>query len=92
MSSFLILCADVPSSASHQVLERSAEDEFGAKDYRTSLKLKTDHTARPLWVVRCCCLGERVLREPSTSLGDHIALLSVNVCTNRKLGRLSSHL
>ncbi len=31
--------------------EKTVEDEFGAKDYRNSLALKTDHNARPLWVV-----------------------------------------
>lgn len=25
-------------------------DEFGAKDYRHEMKLKSDHTSRPLWV------------------------------------------
>lgn len=27
------------------------EDEFGAKDYRSQMALKTDHESRPLWVV-----------------------------------------
>lgn len=27
------------------------EDEFGAKDYRSQMSLKTDHSSRPLWVV-----------------------------------------
>lgn len=26
------------------------EDEFGAKDYRSQMQLKTDHAVRPLWV------------------------------------------
>ncbi|XP_060852417.1 general transcription and DNA repair factor IIH helicase subunit XPB [Rhopalosiphum padi] len=28
----------------------SVEDEFGAKDYRSQMNLKTDHASRPLWV------------------------------------------
>lgn len=32
--------------------ESAIEDEFGAKDYRSQMILKTDCTSRPLWVVR----------------------------------------
>lgn len=28
----------------------SVEDDFGAKDYRSQMNLKTDHASRPLWV------------------------------------------
>ncbi|XP_071102202.1 general transcription and DNA repair factor IIH helicase/translocase subunit XPB-like isoform X1 [Haliotis cracherodii] len=41
---------DIATVASKQVEERSAEDEFGAKDYRKLLELKLDHNSRPLWV------------------------------------------
>ncbi|XP_041366726.1 general transcription and DNA repair factor IIH helicase subunit XPB-like [Gigantopelta aegis] len=41
---------EAPSIAGKQVSEKSQEDEFGAKDYRTVLKLKDDHNSRPLWV------------------------------------------
>ncbi|XP_067890864.1 general transcription and DNA repair factor IIH helicase/translocase subunit XPB [Heterodontus francisci] len=41
----------VPSAAGKQV-EQSVvkEDEYGAKDYRTLMNLKEDHSSRPLWV------------------------------------------
>uniref|UniRef100_A0A146LTX2 General transcription and DNA repair factor IIH helicase/translocase subunit XPB n=4 Tax=Lygus hesperus TaxID=30085 RepID=A0A146LTX2_LYGHE len=44
----------VPGAAKKNV-ENSAdtsalEDEYGAKDYRTVLQMKTDHSTRPLWV------------------------------------------
>jgi hypothetical protein len=29
------------------------EDEYGAKDYRSQMFLKSDHESRPLWVVSC---------------------------------------
>ena len=29
----------------------AAEDEYGAKDYRSQLILKPDNASRPLWVV-----------------------------------------
>lgn len=32
--------------------ESAIEDEFGAKDYRSQMILKTDNTSRPLWVVK----------------------------------------
>uniref|UniRef100_A0A0L8FP89 General transcription and DNA repair factor IIH helicase/translocase subunit XPB n=1 Tax=Octopus bimaculoides TaxID=37653 RepID=A0A0L8FP89_OCTBM len=41
---------DVPAVAAAKVEEKSNEDEFGAKDYRKILELKTDHSSRPLWV------------------------------------------
>ncbi|CAI9741644.1 general transcription and DNA repair factor IIH helicase subunit XPB-like [Octopus vulgaris] len=41
---------DVPAVAAARVEEKSNEDEFGAKDYRKILELKTDHSSRPLWV------------------------------------------
>lgn len=28
----------------------SKTDEFGAKDYRSEMKLKPDHVSRPVWV------------------------------------------
>ncbi|XP_043934174.1 LOW QUALITY PROTEIN: general transcription and DNA repair factor IIH helicase subunit XPB [Protopterus annectens] len=41
----------VPSAAGKQVEESGTKvDEYGAKDYRSLLGLKGDHTARPLWV------------------------------------------
>ncbi|XP_067843062.1 general transcription and DNA repair factor IIH helicase/translocase subunit XPB [Heptranchias perlo] len=41
----------VPSAAGKQV-EQSVvkEDEYGAKDYRTQMNLKDDHSSRPLWM------------------------------------------
>lgn len=43
--------SDVPASASRQVAgDDSVEDEFGAKDYRSQMILKPDHSARPLWL------------------------------------------
>ncbi|XP_072436134.1 general transcription and DNA repair factor IIH helicase/translocase subunit XPB [Chiloscyllium punctatum] len=41
----------VPSAAGKQVEQTLVkEDEYGAKDYRTLMSLKEDHTSRPLWV------------------------------------------
>ncbi|XP_060684197.1 general transcription and DNA repair factor IIH helicase subunit XPB [Hemiscyllium ocellatum] len=41
----------VPSAAGKQVEQALVkEDEYGAKDYRTLMSLKEDHTSRPLWV------------------------------------------
>lgn len=40
----------IPPSACKQVTENSVEDDYGAKDYRAELQLKTDHKSRPLWV------------------------------------------
>lgn len=42
----------VPSAAGKQVEDSSIKlDEYGAKDYRSQMLLKTDHSSRPLWVV-----------------------------------------
>ncbi|XP_072324778.1 general transcription and DNA repair factor IIH helicase/translocase subunit XPB isoform X3 [Scyliorhinus torazame] len=41
----------VPSAAGKQVEQAVVkEDEYGAKDYRTLMNLKEDHSSRPLWV------------------------------------------
>ena len=32
--------------------EKALEDEYGAKDYRSQMQLKSDYMSRPLWVVR----------------------------------------
>ncbi|VDN04968.1 unnamed protein product [Thelazia callipaeda] len=43
----------VPKAASNSLenqIVTSRVDEFGAKDYRHEMKLKSDHEARPLWV------------------------------------------
>lgn len=43
----------IPSAAKKNVESEDqgvAEDEFGAKDYRSQMILKTDHESRPLWV------------------------------------------
>lgn len=40
----------IPDAATRQVTETATEDEFGAKDYRKILEIKTDHSSRPLWV------------------------------------------
>lgn len=41
---------EVPAAASQKLSEVSAEDEFGAKDYRSQMQLRPDHASRPLWV------------------------------------------
>ncbi|MEJ1282155.1 general transcription and DNA repair factor IIH helicase subunit XPB [Cricetulus griseus] len=41
----------VPSAAGKQVDESGTKvDEYGAKDYRLQMPLKSDHASRPLWV------------------------------------------
>ncbi|XP_037075678.1 general transcription and DNA repair factor IIH helicase subunit XPB-like [Pollicipes pollicipes] len=42
----------VPDAAKHDAEKevQAAEDEFGAKDYRSQMLLKPDHVSRPLWV------------------------------------------
>ncbi|CAH7099910.1 general transcription and DNA repair factor IIH helicase subunit XPB [Phodopus roborovskii] len=41
----------VPSAAGKQVDESGTKlDEYGAKDYRQQMPLKSDHVSRPLWV------------------------------------------
>ena len=30
--------------------QATAEDEFGAKDFRSQMELRTDHESRPLWI------------------------------------------
>lgn len=45
--------AAVPGAAARDAEKNdqtSQEDEFGAKDYRSQMELKSDHTSRPLWV------------------------------------------
>ena len=57
-----MLCVTgIPDAATRNVEETAQEDEFGAKDYRSTLELKKDHNSRPLWVVGClleekCCV------------------------------------
>lgn len=44
----------IPDAAKNDVEKQDegvVEDEFGAKDYRSQMILKTDHGTRPLWVV-----------------------------------------
>uniref|UniRef100_A0A3B3UYH0 General transcription and DNA repair factor IIH helicase/translocase subunit XPB n=1 Tax=Poecilia latipinna TaxID=48699 RepID=A0A3B3UYH0_9TELE len=41
----------VPAAAGKQVDESGTKlDEYGAKDYRSQMQLKKDHSSRPLWV------------------------------------------
>ncbi|XP_033126893.1 general transcription and DNA repair factor IIH helicase subunit XPB-like isoform X2 [Anneissia japonica] len=40
----------IPEGAFKKVDEATKQDEYGAKDYRSVLKLKDDHGSRPLWV------------------------------------------
>ncbi|KAL6455930.1 hypothetical protein MHYP_G00357810 [Metynnis hypsauchen] len=41
----------IPTAAGKQVDESSTKvDEYGAKDYRSQMLLKNDHSSRPLWV------------------------------------------
>lgn len=45
----------VPDAAKNDVEKQdecALEDEFGAKDYRSQMILKSDCSSRPLWVVR----------------------------------------
>lgn len=45
----------VPDAAKNDVEKQdecAIEDEFGAKDYRSQMILKSDCSSRPLWVVR----------------------------------------
>jgi hypothetical protein len=48
------VAADIPKAASHNLEATEASsgrvDEFGAKDYRSEMRLKPDHASRPLWV------------------------------------------
>lgn len=43
----------IPTAASVDIEKggSAAEDEFGAKDYRSLMSLKPDHESRALWVV-----------------------------------------
>ena len=43
----------IPAAAKYDIEkhEPAAEDEFGAKDYRSQMELKPDHESRALWVV-----------------------------------------
>jgi hypothetical protein len=59
----LFVLDGIPSAAKKNVESEdqgAVEDEYGAKDYRTQMILKSDHESRPLWVVSCsdflCCL------------------------------------
>ncbi|XP_076361486.1 ATP-dependent DNA helicase hay isoform X2 [Tachypleus tridentatus] len=40
----------IPAVANQQLADESVEDDFGAKDYRSQMILRTDHVSRPLWV------------------------------------------
>ena len=53
----------IPAAAKYDIekQEPAAEDEFGAKDYRAQMSLKSDHASRALWVVS-------VSKEPLNSL------------------------
>jgi len=45
----------IPDAAKNDVEKQdqcTVEDEFGAKDYRSQMILKSDCSSRPLWVVR----------------------------------------
>ncbi|CAL8404058.1 unnamed protein product [Boreogadus saida] len=42
---------EIPAAAGKHVEESTTRlDEYGAKDYRTQMLLKNDHSSRPLWV------------------------------------------
>lgn len=43
---------NLPSVATKQIAMETPVDEHQAKDLRTILELKKDHSSRPLWVVR----------------------------------------
>lgn len=50
---FCLLHCLVPKAASRKAEDNESgalEDEFGAKDFRSTLQLKPDHASRPLWV------------------------------------------
>ena len=40
----------IASQQAESMVIHCPNDEFGAKDYRKQMNLKTDHTSRPLWV------------------------------------------
>ncbi|XP_053203628.1 general transcription and DNA repair factor IIH helicase subunit XPB-like [Panonychus citri] len=42
--------ASIPKAAGKQIVDDVLRDEFGAKDYRPDLELRSDADARPLWV------------------------------------------
>jgi len=59
----LFVLDGIPSAAKKSAEsedQAAVEDEYGAKDYRSQMILKSDHESRPLWVVSCseflCCL------------------------------------
>lgn len=50
----IFISKGIPNAAKKNVESEdqgAAEDEYGAKDYRSQMILKTDHESRPLWVV-----------------------------------------
>lgn len=42
--------SDLPRAAGADAASNDAEDEFGAKDFRSQMTLRSDHEARPIWV------------------------------------------
>jgi len=42
--------SDLPRAAGADTASNDAEDEFGAKDFRSQMTLRSDHEARPIWV------------------------------------------
>jgi hypothetical protein len=52
----LFVLDGIPNAAKKSVESEDqgdVEDEYGAKDYRSQMILKSDHESRPLWVVSC---------------------------------------
>jgi hypothetical protein len=71
--SLVFVLEGIPNAAKKNVESEdqgAAEDEYGAKDYRSQMILKTDHESRPLWVVShddvSLCFAE-CLDEPTWS-------------------------
>jgi DNA excision repair protein ERCC-3 len=53
----LLVLDGIPTAAKKSIESEdqgALEDEYGAKDFRSQMVLKSDHESRPLWVVSCC--------------------------------------
>jgi len=66
----------VPGAARREAEEeaeavQAPEDEYGAKDYRSQMELKSDHASRPIWIVSCLFRREnqRTVKTCNSSMG-----------------------
>lgn len=46
----VVIVPGVASKNAEIIDEGIQDDEYGAKDYRSQMELKVDHSSRPLWV------------------------------------------